>query len=838
MVQHNLQTLSTIQLLIVFVNGYNSYLAQGKRFERYFNAQGPTFEDSCPVFAGRVNSVVTSKDSNYIFTVNDENNHIECWNSATGVKISSVCAQGPVTRLATQDGYVFSVSINESNQIEVFSFVCPYDPSFVATLTAAGPVRQLVVASGGCARVFATNSMNINEVEGWKHDGCRINNFDPLTFCSPVHHIAADENRVTVYGKDKDEDKMESYNVYCGDHESCFTIPKSVVTHLGSTDCGNVYAVFENAPNQVQKFDRCGGHAVAFKEKASGDISKMAVADDLIVTVSDNNIVDIFSADGCKISSVELDGSFGEVIFSNISVIDLVINSECDGSIYITMEALIFTGDDITNLNSFILKLKPDGQFAWYYQGRSYEVIRSLATSPNADYVFAVTEEDAIIAFDNRHGKRVGKFYGNAPISKIVAYDDAKVCFIYESRPSVVHVMDFCVPSCPETIGRIDVGDRVLHMLGTSSCHNKLLVVPACNSNQVYGWDVSHLNCEGEFNTLDGFDPLTVCEGPIDFLVSSAPSNFTLYREGYLTNYRFEDEGDVNMQFNLHEQITHLASTRCDRVFASIETNKKQIYKWCSEGGSSSTFCHDAQGPIAQLVATGKYVLALNNCADTVDIWNYHGSHKGSINKSGINDIAVNNCDTEQEEEECEGSVYLAHENHVILYSTDGDNETMFPQVSGTVTLIASNDDKALVFTANSDNNKIEAFTTEGVTSSHICASGPITQLVSKSDFVFAVNSSNPDQIEIFDFSCSHDPYLLDTVTAAGPIVQITASANGLELYATNSTNPKDIQGWSIDSGSCTPATELDTYNPFTLTNNMNLLAADDSVIAIFRQAS
>ena len=820
----------------VAVNNYDVYFATGKRFEQYTAGEGLNFVNSCPVFAGSVNAAVTSSCSNYIFTVNDTNNHIECWDNASGVKISSVCASSPVTRLATQDDYVFAVSINSANQIQVFDFTCPFEPSLISTITAAGPVRELAVASSGNPRVFATNDFNTKQLEGWKHNGCTISGFDPFFFCSDIIHIAADSDCVTVYGNSKTEDKMKSYSVSCGDEESCFSIPKSVITHLGSTDCNDVYAVFQNAPNKIQKFNRCGGHAVAFKESASGDITKMVAADNLIVTVSNDNVLDIFSADGCKISSVSLNNFTEGFIFSSVVVNDLVINGDNDGSIYVTMQAVVITNNSIENLNNYIIKFRPCGETAWCYQGRAYEVIKSLATSVDSDYVFATTEEDSIIVFDNNHGKRVGKFYGNAPISHLVAFDDAKVCFVYESCPSVIHVLDFSVPCCPKTFGKICFGDRVLHMLGTSSCHDKLLVVPACSSNEIHGYDISHVNCEGEFDTLDGFDPLVVCDGPIEFLVSSAPSNFTLYRDGYLTNYRFEDEGDVNVQFNLHEQFTHLASTHNNAVFASFVSDKNIVYRWCSEGGLPTAFADAAQGPIAQLVATGNYVVTLNNCADTVDIWKQDGCYKTSISGCNINDIAVNNRNTE--DEDCEGSVYLAHENHVMLYSTDGDNETMFPQVSGPVTLIASNDHQALVFTANSDNNKIEAFTTAGVPVSHICAAGPITHLVSKEKIVFAVNSSYPDQIQIFDFACSYNPILLDTVTAAGTIVQIAASENGLELYATNSTNPKDIQGWSISEGccGCNSTAPLAAYNPFTLTSNISLLAADSSVVAIFGQ--
>ncbi len=822
----------------VAVNNNNVYFASGKRFEQYNDSEGDSsvFVNSCPVVAGRVNAVVTSSCSNYIFTVNDTTNQVECWDNASGVKISSVCASSPVTRLATQDGYVFAVSIDSSNQIQVFDFTCPHNPSLVTTITAAGAVRELVVASGGCARVFATNTVNLKQVEGWKHDGCTISGFDPFIFCTEVIHIAADQDRVTVYGSDQTEDKMKSYSVYCGDEESCFAIPKSVVTYLGSTDCNDVYAVFADAPNQIQKFDRCGGHAVAFKDHACGDISKLVVSDNLIVTVSNSNIIDVFSADGCKLSSISPETVVGDFVFGDIVVNDVVVNGDHGGSIYVTMQAIVLTNNTLENLNTYILKFRPCGDAVWWYLARASEVITSLATSPNASYVFAVTDEDAIIVFDNCSGKRVGKFYANAPISQIVAFDDAKVCFVYESCPSVIHVLDLCVPCCPQTIGKICFGDRVLHMMGTSSCHDKLLVVPACNSNEVFGYDVSHLNCEGEFNTLDGFDPLTLCDGPVDFLVSSAPSNFTLYREGYLTNYRFADDGDVNLQFDLCEQITHLASTHHDAVFASFVSNTKQVHRWCAEGGTSTTFCREAHGSIAQLVATGNYVATLNDCADKVDIWKQDGHYQGQISQSDTNDVAITNRNTE-EDESSEGSVYLAHENHVILYSTDADNKTLFPQVSGPVTLIASNDDQALVFTANSDNNKIEAFTADGVTVSHICASGPITQMVSKNKLVFAVNSSNPNQIQIFDFGCAHDPILLDTVTAAGPIVQIAASEDGAELYATNTTNPKDIQGWSVVEGcSCHPTAPLATYNPFTLTDTMNLLAADASVIAIFGQ--
>ncbi|MCX5923176.1 MAG: hypothetical protein NTU89_01270 [Candidatus Dependentiae bacterium] len=795
----------------------NLFLAYGKHFNRY--AADGCFIETCPAAPGRVNAIATSKSSDYIFVANDENNKLECWNNATGVKVSSVCTDGAIIRLATQDDYVFVVSEGSCNQIQIFDFTCAYEPSHITTVTACGPIREMVVASGGYARVFVTHSNDLTKLEGWcLEDGCcgmevnTISGFDPLTFCIDISHIAADENRVTVYGKNEDEDKMESYSVYCGDHESCFTIPKSTITHLATTHCGEAFAVFSNIPNKVQKFNSCGGHAQEFCESTCGDITKLYAGESLIAAVAHNNKkVTIYSACGDVQGTIESCEAITDVVITNDQYIYLAVGST-------------------------IKKYSSCGHHQCDFDGKAYSEITILATTDCSDYIYAATKDSTILVFESNSGQQVSKYYSNTPIKLMNALSDGVIAFVTTTCANMIRILNFqdlCNPAIYNSININDWTCGVVEKLAVSShCGNRVFAVTNDNPHDVWGWRFAE-NCEWE-SVICTYNPLSE-PSDVNFLVAGKERLF-VGGDCFLRNYEYNDGDDISTSFNLHEQITHLASTRCDRVFASFQSDKDVIYHWCSEGGSSSAFCHKAHGPIEQLVATGKYVASLNECRTHVDIWRYNDSYKGSVESHCINDIAVNNRNTE--DEDCEGSVYLAHGKHITLYSTDGDNETLLPQVSGVVTHIASADGKNLVYTTSHCNTKIEAFTRCGKFVSSIQACGQVTQMIAKGDFVFAVNESHPNKIEIFDFSCPQDPFRVDTVTTCGNIAQIAASQNGLQFYATNLRNLSEVQGWVINEGCCEPISDQETYNPFTIdTTLVNLLAADESVIAVIGEA-
>ncbi len=799
-----------------FDSAKNLFPAYGKHFNRY--AACGDFIETCPAAAGRVNAAVTSGCSDYIFVVNDTNNHIECWDNASGVKVSSICATGAVTHLATQDDYVFAVSEGTCNQIQVFDFAtCPHDPTSFAVVTAEGPIREMVVASDG-PRVFATNSSDLTHLQGWfVHDACGcdamdyISGFDPLTFCTDIDHIAADSSAVTVYGKDSCEDKMKSYSVFCGDEVSCFTIPKSQITFLATTNSGQAFAVFANAPTKVQKYNSCGGHAHEFCHSTCGDITQIYAAESLIVVVADeNHKATIFDTTGCVQGTIESCECITDAVISNDQYIYLAIGTS-------------------------IKKYATDGTLQSNFHANALAQITMLATTDNSPFIYAATREESIIAFESDCGKTISKYYSSTPIKIMRALSDSVL--VSTVCDNVINVLNFQDPCNPAVYNSININDYTCGVVdklvvNSSNC-DRVFVVTSDHPHDVWGWKFSD-GCDWE-HVICTYNPL--CE-PCDIthLVSGYYKLFVCGND-FLRNYTYNDGADIDTTFNLHEEITNLASTHSNAVFASFVSDKNTVYRWCSEGGSATAFSQAAQGPIAQLVAAGKYVATLNSCATIVDIWKQDGCYQGDIESDEINDIAVNNRNTE--DEDCEGSVYLARGKHVVLYSTDGDNKTVFPQVSGVVSHIASADDQDLVFTANKCNTKIEAFTRCGVFVSHICASGRVTQMIAKNNLVFAVNFENPTQIEIFDFSCPHDPILLATVTANGNISQIAASLDGAELYATNFTNLSEIQGWNVaESCACEPYTVLLSYNPFAIsTSIINYLVADEAVVAVFGEA-